>query len=154
MIGASGKSNAQGLQPNYLNKSGAALVLGGCYELDVLRANAASVDTETSMDNMIIPTTAGIAAGVPYSICLSDKLDADGNRAAFQQVGPVLALVTGTIAIGDKLIPANASTALVKNTGTGPGLAVAMALETNAGGPNLRQVLMAGEFARMNQGTT
>ncbi len=153
MIGAYGQSNWEAFQPDLTNWSGVATVLGAVYELDILKANAATVTTDDQLNNMIVPTTAGIASGVPYGVALNAAI-ANGVKTTFCVKGPVLALCNGTQAVGDNLIPVNAQNYLQTNAGTGPGLSVAKALVTNTTGPNLNLVFFMGPYSRMNQGTT
>ena len=153
MIGALGQSNWEAFQPDLTNLSGAATLLGGVYQLDMLAANAGTTSTDLQLDNMIVPTTAGIASSVIFGVALNAGI-ASGLRTTFCVRGPVLALLNGTVANGDNLIPINAQNYLQTNAGTGPGLCVAKSLVANSSGPNLGLVFMNGTLARMNQGTT
>lgn len=153
MIGAAGQSNWEAFVPDLMNLSGANTILGGVYQLDMLAANAGTTSTDLQLDNMIVPTTAGIASSVIYGVALNAGV-ASGLRTTFCVRGPVLALLNGTVANGDNLIPVNAQTYLQTNAGTGPGLCVAKSLVANTSGPNLGLVFMNGTLARMNQGIT
>ena len=153
MIGAVGQSNWPAFTPDLTNLSGALTVLGGVYQLDMLAANAGTTSTDLQLDNMITPTTAGIASSVIYGVAMNAGI-ASGARTTFTVQGPVLALLNGTVAVGDNLIPVNAQNYLQTNAGTGPGLSVAKSLVVNSSGPNLGLVFFNGMYSRMNQGTT
>jgi hypothetical protein len=153
MIGALGQSNWEAFQPDLANWSGANTILGGVYQLDLLAANAATLTTDAQLDNMITPTTAGIASSVVFGIAMNAGI-ANGFRTNFCVRGPILALLNGTVAVGDNLIAINAQNYLQTNAGTGPGICCAKAVVANTSGPNLGLVFMNGTFARMNQGTT
>lgn len=154
MIGANASAaNWPAFIPNLTNKSGAATVLGGVYQIDTLQSSAASVDAFTALDNVVNPSTAGINSGVTFCVAQNPAV-ADGSRTAFLVEGVTQVLLNGTVAIGDNLIPVNAQNYLQTNAGTGPALSVGKALEANVTGPNLKYVHFQGMVARMNQGTT
>ena len=116
------------------NLTGAPLVIGGVYALDITRINAASVDSDTSLTNVVVTAAANLRC------ILLVALQATGvgatARMLYKGFGPVLVDGTTPVVPGDRLIPQAGSPNLIKqpNPSLVNPIGFAMAAQATAAG--------------------
>lgn len=126
------------------NKTGAAMVIGGVYALDVARTDASSTDADKAVGNVVAAATANLRGILVVAL----EAVPIGGTANFLVKGRTKVLVDGTtdVAALDRLIPQNGSPNLVKQGATSLVNPCGLALEaqtTDAG--TLTDVLFDGE---------
>lgn len=127
-----------------VNKTGAALVKGGIYALDITKVSA------TTLAQQLSYITGAVTANMGGILVVSETTTANGDECQVVVSGPVKALVDGTtdVAIGDRLKAVTATTALVKasaavgSVDVGVGIALAARATDSAG---LLDILFDGE---------
>jgi hypothetical protein len=115
MIGVRGRSNWACDHKILLNKTGALLVIGGVYALDLYRSNAATVDEDSAANNLVPIDATNVLGGRFLVATEAGAINANCKMTArgFEQV-----LVTGAVNPGDYLQPVAGSTALSKVSGS------------------------------------
>lgn len=139
MIGAKGKSNFRSERPDLANLTGGATVQGGVYELDTLANNAATVDDDTALDNVVGTTATGHTRS---PVVVSEQIVPTGARGIFITQGPIKVLCNGAVVKGDPLMAVSGQTYL--QTATGTNRVVGTALAAQASGTGLVSCLFWG----------
>lgn len=128
--------------------AGVAVTVGDIVMFDFPGNNTTYTDTATYDDldnkknpfNVVVLSTAALGEGGIYGVVT--EAAAAGSRCRVCIAGMVTAKVTGTATIGATVLTPGAGVLVPAVTLVGTG--VALALETNSSGPNLRRVLFNG----------
>jgi len=139
-----------------VNQTGAVLVVGGCYALDVTNTQAVAAPfADTDLYNLVAVATANLR-GI---MVIADSAIAIGATGNCVLTGRVQALVDGTtnVASGDALIAQNGSPNLIKqgSTATTPACGMALAAQTGVVG-TLTDIFFDGAemWRQQNAGST
>lgn len=100
-----------------INRTGSALTAGGVYALDITRTDATnSTDADSSLKNVVACATANLR-GI-LVVALGATAAAAAGRFVVKGLCSVLIDGTTDVAVGDKLVPQNASNAVIKQAAT------------------------------------
>ena len=135
--------------------AGVAVAIGDVVMFDFVGNNSTFTDTSTYDDldnnknpfNVVVLSTAALGEGGVYGVVV--EAASAGSRCRICICGMVTAKVTGNATIGTTVLTPGAGVLVPAATLTGTG--VALALEANTSGPNLRRVLFNG-FSIGSQG--
>ena len=130
-----------------VNLTGAPLLIGGVYALDLTRINAASIDPDSSVTNIV----ATAAANLRCLLVVAMQATAIGatGRMLLKGYGPVLVDGTTPVVAGDRLLPQAALVALIKMPANSLVNPAGMALNPQAvalAGGTLTQIYFNGEI--------
>jgi len=103
----------QASKVGFINRTGAALVKGGVYALDLTKGATESTTARAGAYNLVAVATAHLAAGILVVAEAATPDDEEGQGVIF---GPAKVLVEGTtdVAAGDRLKAVNAQNYLQK----------------------------------------
>lgn len=134
MLTTKGIGNLDRFEIGGINRTGGAMVKGGVYALDITRTDATnSIDTDSSITSVVACATANLR-GI-LVVALDAYAAAAPGRFLVRGLGKVMVDGTTDVLVGDRLIPQNASSSLIKmaaNSLVNP-CALALAGQTNDG---------------------
>jgi hypothetical protein len=129
-----------------LNTTGADLVLGGVYALDLAQELAATSGNGNPVKASLTNINATTANNLNGILVVCDKVILAGESGMVVISGATKVRVNGTVALTDRL-KAVAAQNYLQATSQAAGstdVGVGKPLETNAAGPNLKKVLFDG----------
>lgn len=132
MIGALGLGSLPREEIVAVNRTGAALVVGGMYSLDITGGDATSIDADSNLSNVVATATANLEGFLV--VALQPTADKAVGKFLIRGVDQLLVDGTTDVAEGDRLIPQNASVNVIKATALVMPCALALEAQTaNAG---------------------